>query len=66
MENLQDLKISVNFRGFALHYESPESAESWENFVWLARKKLNKEAHYLKKITGVKLYTNWSKIRLFL
>ena len=29
------------FRRFALHYESAESAESWENFVLLAVKRLD-------------------------
>ena len=73
------------FPSVALHYKSVGLAESWENFVWLASKrltchlselklilhlqyywKLNKEAHYLKKTTGVLLYTNWSNNSQFL
>ena len=40
------------FRGFALHFESAGSLESWENFVTLADKRLD----YV--LTGLKLISN--------
>ena len=43
------------FRGFTLHYESMESAESWEYFVILADKRLD---HFLSEL---KLISNLQK-----
>ena len=43
------------FRGFVLHYESMESAESWEYFVILADKRLD---HFLSEL---KLISNLQK-----
>ena len=43
------------FRGFGLHYESVESAESWEYFVILADKRLD---HFLSEL---KLISNLQK-----
>ena len=40
------------FRGFALHYDSTESAESWENFVILAEKRLDYFLTELKLISN--------------
>ena len=40
------------FRGLALHYDSTESAESWENFVILAEKRLDYFLTELKLISN--------------
>ena len=46
------------FRGFALHYESAELTESWENFVFLLT---DKRLNYI--LTELKLVPNLQKSR---
>ena len=54
-------------RGFALHYESAESAKSWENFVILADKKLDYLLTELKLISNLqKLAENWIRPAFYL
>ena len=52
MKNLQDLKFP-RFHGFTLYYESAESTESWENFVLLPDKRLDKFLTKLKLVPNV-------------
>ena len=52
-EKSSTLKNFRRFRGFALHYESVESAESWENFVLLPDERLDYLLTELKLVPNV-------------
>ena len=52
-EKSSGFKNFRQFRGLALHYESAESGESWENFVLLPDKSLDYLLTELKLVSNV-------------
>ena len=53
-ENLSKFKNFHHFPGFALHCESAESAENWQNYVLLADKRFDHFLSELKLISNLK------------
>ena len=58
-------KNFLQFRGFALHYESAESAESYKNFVILADKRLDYFLMELKLISNLQSQQKTGSGQLF-